>query len=132
MARNATRPLSPHLTIWKPGIHMAVSIFNRAMGVGLATVGAVAFLGWIVAMAAGKETYDAFMGWAAWPPAYVIWIGLTFAYFFHLCLGLRHFVLDVGAGYELKANRMWAWVTVAASAGLTAAVWLTAFAKGMF
>ena len=132
MARNAARPLSPHLTVWKPGIHMTVSILNRAMGVGLATVGAVAFLGWIVAMAAGKEAYETFMAWAAWPPAYVIWIGLTFVYFFHLCAGLRHFVLDVGAGYELKSNRMWAWMTVVASFALTALVWLTAFAKGAF
>jgi succinate dehydrogenase / fumarate reductase, cytochrome b subunit len=132
MARNVARPLSPHLTIWKPGIHMTVSIVNRAMGVGLATVGAVAFLGWIVAMAAGAETYAAFMSWAAWPPAYVIWIGLTFVYFFHLCAGLRHFVLDVGAGYELKSNRTWAWMTVVASVALTALVWLTVFAKGAF
>ena len=32
MARNAARPLSPHLTIWKWGPHMLVSILHRATG----------------------------------------------------------------------------------------------------
>jgi succinate dehydrogenase / fumarate reductase, cytochrome b subunit len=129
MARNVARPLSPHLTIWKWGPAMLVSILNRAMGVGLATVGALAFLGWIVALAAGPEVYATFMSWAGWGPAYVIWIGLTFAYFFHLCAGLRHLVMDVGAGFELNTNRLWSWLTIAAAIVLTALVWLTAFAK---
>src|SRR3546814_9015224 len=34
-------------------------------------------------------------------------IGLTWAFFQHLCSGLRHFVLDTGAGYELKTNKSW-------------------------
>lgn len=110
---------------------MAVSIFNRAMGVGLATVGTIAFLTWLIALAMGPEAYAVFMSWAGWWPAYIIWIGLTFAYFFHLCAGLRHFVMDAGAGFELNTNRLWSWLTMLASAILTALVWLTAFAKGL-
>ena len=37
--------------------------------------------------------------------------------------GIRHFVLDTGAGYELKRNNMGAMATMAASAGLTALLW---------
>ena len=44
MARTTSRPLSPHLTIWKWGPHMAVSIMHRVTGNGLATVGALASL----------------------------------------------------------------------------------------
>lgn len=131
MSRNAARPLSPHLTIWKWGPHMTVSILNRAMGVGLATVGAIAFLVWLIALAMGPEAYATFMSWAGWWPAYVIWVGLTFAYFFHLAAGLRHFVMDAGAGFELNTNRTWAWATMVAPVLLTGLVWLAAFAKGL-
>ena len=131
MARSSARPLSPHLSIWKPGIHMVVSIANRMMGVGLATVGVVGLVWWLVAAASGKESYALFIDWADSWIGYVFAVGLTFAFFFHLCAGLRHFVMDVGAGFELNANRNWAWITVAASVVLTGAVWLIILQKGL-
>ena len=129
MARSSARPLSPHLTIWKMGIHMFISIFNRAMGIGLATVGVIALVWWLTAAASGKDAYDLFIDWADSWIGYVFSAGLTFAFFFHLCAGLRHFVMDVGAGFELNANRKWAWITLAASVLLTAAVWLVILQK---
>ena len=36
------RPLSPHLTIWRWGPHMVVSILHRATGVALSIAGLVA------------------------------------------------------------------------------------------
>ena len=41
MHRNPDRPMSPHLTIWKWGPHMLVSILHRVTGTGLAIVGGV-------------------------------------------------------------------------------------------
>jgi succinate dehydrogenase / fumarate reductase, cytochrome b subunit len=131
MARSSARPLSPHLSIWKPGIHMVVSIGNRVMGVGLATVGVIGLVWWLVAAASGPEAYATFIDWADSWIGYVFAVGLTFAFFFHLCAGLRHFVMDVGAGFELTANRNWAWITVAASVVLTGAVWLIILQKGI-
>ena len=52
---NRTRPLSPHLTIWRWGPHMAVSILHRATGSGMATVGAILLVWWLVALASGEE-----------------------------------------------------------------------------
>ena len=92
MARSSARPLSPYLGIYKWGPHMAVSILNRAMGVGLATVGMAALVWWLVAAATGKEAYDLFMSWASWWPGKVVAVALTFTFFLHLCAGLRHFV----------------------------------------
>lgn len=109
---------------------MTVSIINRMMGGGLATVGTLALLWWIIAAASGEKAYDSFLAWAAWPWAYIVWVGLTFAFFMHLCSGLRHFVMDIGAGFELTANRLWAWLTMAAAVMLTAAFWLAILWKG--
>lgn len=131
MARNHARPLSPHLQVWKWGAHMTVSIINRMMGTGLATVGVIALLWWIIAAASGAEAYEAFLSWARWPWAYIVWVGLSFAFFMHLCAGLRHFVMDIGAGFELTANRAWAWLTMAAAVGLTALFWLAILWKGV-
>lgn len=110
---------------------MAVSILNRAMGVGLATVGMAALAGWLVAAASGEKAYEAFMGWASWWPGYVVAVGLTFTFFFHLCAGLRHFVMDAGAGFELNTNRAWAWGTIIAAVALTGATWLVIMWKGL-
>lgn len=131
MARSSARPLSPHLQVYRWGPHMAVSILNRVMGVGLATVGVLGFVWWLVAAATGKEAYDMFMSWATWWPGYVVAVGLTFVFFFHLCAGLRHFVMDIGAGFELNTNRAWAWGTMIASVLLTGLFWLVIMWKGL-
>ena len=131
MARNTARPLSPHLGIWKWGPHMTVSILNRAMGVGLATVGVIALVWWLTAMASGKPSYDYFMSWARSPLGMVFPIGLSFAFFFHMCAGIRHFVMDAGAGFELKTNRNWAWGTIVASVLMTGTMWLIIFGKAL-
>ena len=65
MHRNPSRPMSPHLTIWKWGPHMLVSILHRVTGAGLAIVG-----GGGLALVAGAPPRRApkpmptFIGWA--------------------------------------------------------------------
>jgi succinate dehydrogenase / fumarate reductase, cytochrome b subunit len=110
---------------------MAVSILNRVMGVGLATAGVVALVWWLMAASSGPEAYAAFISCASGWMGKVVAIGLTFAFFFHLCAGIRHFVLDMGAGFELKSNRLWALGTFLAAIILTGAVWLSVVYRGL-
>lgn len=124
MHRNPDRPLSPHLTVWKWGPHMAVSIVHRVTGVGLATVGAAAFVWWLLAAASGPEAYASFAGWATHWTGIVVGVGLSWAFFQHTLSGLRHFVMDVGAGFEIERNKFWATMTLAGSLLLTSAFWL--------
>ena len=51
--RNPSRPLSPHLTIWRWGPHMLVSILHRVTGAGLAVLGLGLLTWWLVAAASG-------------------------------------------------------------------------------
>ena len=129
MARTSSRPLSPHLTIWKWGPHMAVSIMHRVTGNGLATVGALGLVWWLMAAAIGPEAYATFVSCATSPIGYLVMIGLSWFFFQHLCSGLRHFVLDMGAGYELRTNKSWSIAIVVASVLVTALVWLYIFGK---
>ena len=123
MHRNPSRPLSPHLTIWRWGPHMLVSILHRITGVGLATVGAAALVWWLLAIAGGSDAYARFAGWATRKWSLLIWVPLSLSLVQHTLSGLRHFVMDMGAGYELRTNKAWAMMTLAASVLLTAFFW---------
>jgi len=130
MARNVNRPLSPHLSVYRWGPHMLVSILHRATGSALAVGGGVMLISWLVAAASGKEAYDGFIDLMTRdgtgglnPIPLIILVGLTWSFFQHLFSGLRHFVLDTGAGYELHTNRIWATMTVAGSMIVTLAIW---------
>ncbi|MBV8685794.1 MAG: succinate dehydrogenase, cytochrome b556 subunit [Alphaproteobacteria bacterium] len=127
MSRNPNRPLSPHLTIWKWGPHMAVSILHRVTGAGLATVGAAALVWWLAAAASGVDAYRTFAGWATSPFGIFIGVGLSWAFFQHLLSGLRHLVMDIGAGFELSTNKFWANITLVGAVLLTAGLWLLIF-----
>jgi succinate dehydrogenase / fumarate reductase cytochrome b subunit len=119
----ADRPLSPHLSIWKWGPHMAVSILHRVSGDGFAFIGLPVLLWWLAALASGPEAYATFTGQAGTWYGYIVLIGLSWAFFNHLCSGLRHFVLDLGAGYELQRNRAWSIASLIGGVVLTAAFW---------
>ncbi|RIV89035.1 succinate dehydrogenase, cytochrome b556 subunit [Aurantiacibacter zhengii] len=119
----ANRPLSPHLQIWKWGPHMAVSILHRVSGDGMAIVGLGVLLWWLGALAGGPEAYETFHTHASAWYGKVVLIGLTWAFFTHMCSGLRHFVLDLGAGYELDTNRTWSVISMVGGVVLTAVFW---------
>ncbi|GAO39434.1 succinate dehydrogenase cytochrome b556 subunit [Sphingomonas changbaiensis NBRC 104936] len=117
MSSNRPRPLSPHLTIWRWGPGMAVSIMHRAAGVGMATVGAILLVWWLVAAASGEAAYDSFVDIFTYKNGslnilgYLFGIGLTATFFQHMGNGIRHFFMDIGANYELKGNKLSAQAT---------------------
>ena len=115
--------MSPHLTIWKWGPHMLVSILHRVTGTGLALVGGALLVWWLLAAAQGPDSYSTFAEWAGWEWALLVWIPLTWALFQHTLSGVRHLVMDIGAGYELSTNKFWANMTIVGSVLLTALLW---------
>jgi succinate dehydrogenase / fumarate reductase cytochrome b subunit len=136
------RPLSPHLSIWKWGPAMLVSILHRITGDGLALVGLAVLLWWLGALAGGQESYETFQAWMWADVGSLEWnsggaivvsgaklvlklvlIGLSWSFFNHMISGLRHFVLDIGAGFELDANKKWSIASIALGIILTAAFW---------
>jgi succinate dehydrogenase / fumarate reductase, cytochrome b subunit len=129
-SRNPARPLSPHLTIWRWGPHMLVSILHRVTGSGMATVGAGLLVWFLAALAGGEESYATFVDTFTAESGklnvlgYIVGIGLTLSLFQHMMTGIRHLVLDTGAGYELRRNKLGALATMLASVTLTAAFWL--------
>ena len=124
------RPLSPHLTIWKWGPGMLVSILHRVTGGALTVAGLALLTAWLLAVANGAEAYAKFAGLAASPLGLVVLVGLTWAFYQHLFSGLRHLVMDVGAGFELKINRLFAVLTVVGAIFATALTWFALMGVG--
>ena len=108
---------------------MLVSILHRVSGDGMALVGLGVLLWWLGALAGGAESYATFATVMGSPIGYVVLIGLTWAFFNHMSSGIRHFVLDMGAGYELTTNRMFSMVSIASGLLLTLAFWAVILLK---
>jgi succinate dehydrogenase / fumarate reductase, cytochrome b subunit len=116
--RQADRPLSPHLQIYKPQLTSVLSISHRATGVAL-TIGTLLLVWWLFAGAMGAESYgraQSFLG--SWI-GILLMIGWTFSLFFHLCNGIRHLAWDTGHGFDLPTTYTSGWAVVAASTALT-------------
>jgi len=122
-AGTKNRPLSPHLQIWRWGPHMFVSILHRVTGNGMAVAGLGVLLWWLGALAGGPAAYATFASWMTTPIGYLVLVGISWAFFSHMMSGLRHFVLDIGAGYELTLNKTWSIVAPVLGVVLTAAFW---------
>src|SRR4051794_41969866 len=101
--RQAGRPLSPHLQIYKPQITSVLSISHRITGLAL-TVGTLLLVWWLLAAAAGPAAYaqaQAFIG--SWPGTLLL-IGWAYALFFYLCNGIRHLLWGAGHGLGIRTT----------------------------
>lgn len=123
----APRPLSPHLTIFRPLITMVMSILHRITGMAL-YFGMVLLAWWLMAAARGPrafETASAIFG--SWFGRLVLF-GFTWALIHHLLGGIRHLIWDTGAGYSQMARNGLAWATIIGSVTLTLLVWMVGYA----
>lgn len=122
-AGTRNRPLSPHLQIWRWGPHMFVSILHRVTGDGMAFAGLGLLLWWLGALAGGPKAYATFAWAMTTPVGYIVLVGISWAFFSHMMSGLRHFALDVGAGFELNTNKTWSILCPILGVVLTAGFW---------
>jgi len=119
----ADRPLSPHMTIWRWGPHMLVSILHRITGDGMAFLALPVLLWWLGSLASGPEAYESFAEIMTSPLGYVVLVGISWAFFNHMSSGIRHFVMDIGAGLEIDTNKRHSYASVASGLILTALFW---------
>ena len=123
----AGRPLSPHLSVYRPQLTSVLSILHRFTGVALGA-GALALAGWLAAVAAGPETFDAAQAFFGSIAGRLLLFAGSWALFYHLCNGVRHLAWDAGYGYEIANVYRSGWAVVAASLALTIAVWVFGYA----
>lgn len=127
--RTRPRPLSPNIQIYRPQLTSVLSIANRITGVVL-SLAALGLVIWLSAAAAGPDVYALVRRAIGSWPGHIVLFTCTFAFFLHLCGGLRHLVWDAVHGFELKSIYLSGWVVVAASTGLTVAAWVLSLFVG--
>ena len=117
------RPLSPHLTIYRPAITMTMSIVHRITG-GALYFGTLLVAWWLTA-AAGPQSYFDFVNgiFGSWFGRLVLF-GYTWALMHHMAGGIRHLIWDTGVGLEKHTASKIAWATLAVSVVLTILIWV--------
>lgn len=128
-APSKRRPRSPNIQIYRPQLTSVLSIVNRITGLVL-VFGAVGLVSWLIAAASGPRAYSvAHVAVSSWA-GQVVLFGFTFAFFLHLCGGVRHLVWDTVHGIELPSIYLSGWMAVAASAVLTIGAWTASLFVG--
>jgi succinate dehydrogenase / fumarate reductase cytochrome b subunit len=102
---------------------MLVSILHRVTGSALSLAGLPLLVWFLGSLASGPEAYAAFTAVMGSIPGFIVLFGLSWAFFTHMMSGLRHFVLDIGAGYDLDVNRFWSVASPIIAIALTLALW---------
>ena len=102
---------------------MAVSILHRVSGNAMATVGLLILLWMVGAIAAGPDAYADFAAVMGSWIGIIVLIGISWSFFNHMSSGIRHLVLDVGAGYEVDRNNRWSTISILIGILLTVAFW---------
>ena len=120
------RPLSPHISIYKPQLTSMLSILHRGTGVFL-TFGTPLLVFWLWGVAAGPESYASLQDCLNHWIGKLALFGWSFALFYHLCNGIRHLFWDVGRGFELTTLNKSGWLVLFASVVLTAVTWYLAY-----
>lgn len=120
------RPLSPHLSIYRPLINMMMSIVHRITGTAL-YFGTLLLAAWLVAAAMGETQFDLVNGLLGHPIGKLVLFGYTWALIHHMLGGLRHLLWDTGRGLQIWQVNVLSWMTILGSISLTLALWAFAF-----
>lgn len=126
-SQHSSRPLSPHLQIWRFTVTMAASITHRATGV--ANVAGVALLAmWMFAVVQGPGFFYPIGGFLTSTPGGIVLAGFIWSLSFHLMNGLRYLYWDSGRGFAPKWARATGWGVFVGSVALTALIFFAGYA----
>ncbi len=121
------RPLSPHLSIYRPVLTMVMSILHRITGIAL-YAGTLLLVWWLVAGAWSERAFDIAQGFLGSWLGLLILIAYSWALMLHLLGGIRHFLWDFGIAMGVEERE---WVTRATLVGsviLTILIWAAVIA----
>lgn len=117
-----TKPLSPHLSVYRISWLMAASIVHRITGAsnyfGMALVA-----WWLASLALGPDAYQHFADFALRWPGRLIVFGYTWSLVHHMFGGFRYLIWDTGRDLEIHVARRMAIVNFIGSIVLTIILW---------
>ena len=121
--QSVERPLSPHLSIYKPLINMVMSILHRLTGAAL-YFGTLLLAAWLIAAAMGEQEFETVNAVFGHPIGRLVLLGYTWALVHHMLGGMRHLLWDTGRGLQIAQVNALSWLTIIGSTVLTLAIWV--------
>ena len=112
------RPLSPHLTIYRPQMSSISSILVRISGVSL-SFGFVLIVWWLLAASTNIKYFESANSILSSWFGIVVLIGSVWALCYHSLGGIRHLIWDMGYGFDLKTSDRMGWAVIIGSFVLT-------------
>ena len=119
----AERPLSPHLSVYRPMLSMMMSIVHRITGIAL-YAGTLLLVWWLLAAASGPGAYAQFQSVAASFIGRIILFGYTWALLHHMLGGVRHLIWDTGHGFGAAEREWLVRANLIGSIALTVILWV--------
>lgn len=113
------RPLSPHLTIYRPQLTSMTSILTRITG-NVLLVGALLVVAWFLSAAISPGCFAVVDGLLTSWFGDLVMLGSLWALWYHLLAGLRHLWWDTGRGLEIVTAERLGWAVIIGSVLLTA------------
>lgn len=112
------RPLSPHLTIYKPQLNSITSILVRITGNAM-LISAILVVWWMMAAASGPEYFATVDGWVTSFLGDIVMSLSVLGLWYHALGGLRHLVWDTGRGLDPDTADKMGWGMLIGSVALT-------------
>jgi len=111
-------PLSPHLQIYRWHISSLVSISHRITGI-INFIAFVLICLWASMLLLGESNYDSIEFLLNSIIGKFIILGLTWSFSFQILSEIRHLIMDMGYGFELKTTRITGLLVIFGSIFLT-------------
>jgi len=116
-------PLSPHIQIYKWHISSLVSISHRITGI-INIIG-ITFVCLLASLTVfGESNYEIINSFLSSPLGKFIILGLTWSFSFQVLSEIRHLIMDLGYGFEIKTTRITGLVVIFGSIFLTIVFYL--------
>ncbi|MET3559415.1 succinate dehydrogenase / fumarate reductase cytochrome b subunit [Bartonella japonica] len=125
--RMKERPHSPHISIYRWAITMAMSIAHRITGVAL-YFGMTLLAIWLISVSCGAEAFRIVHGIYTSLPGLCVLFFYNLAGVHHMVGGIRHVVWDMKPCLLAKEKAtVAAWATVFISLIVTVAIWIIGY-----
>lgn len=112
------RPLSPHLTIYRPQVTSISSILTRITGVSL-LLGGLLVVSWFMAASISEAKFALVDGIMTSWFGDLVMTGSLWALWYHMLAGVRHLIWDTGWGLEIEMVERLGWGVIFGSVLLT-------------
>lgn len=120
--RPQSRPLSPHIQIYRWQITMFISILHRVSGIGLG-LGAILVTVWLMTAATSDNAFYAFQNFCASLPGKLMLYCWLLGFVFHFMNGVRHLIWDAGFGINKSSAAASGWFVFFGSIVVSALLW---------